>query len=82
MSGLKPRITMRRMVGNNFITLSIALTQSDYYLFLYVKNRLCGQYYNDDDVIKTAVMQMLAQLMADFYEDGVQKLVVRYDMYL
>lgn len=39
---------------------------------------LGGQYYNDDDVMKIAVMQRLAQQASDFYEDGVQKLIVRY----
>ena len=55
------------------------LAPSDYHLFLHLKKHLCGQRQDDDDGLKTAVLQWLSNQAADFYEDGFQKLVMRYD---
>lgn len=55
------------------------LAPSDYHLFLYLKKHLGGQRHDDDDDVKTAVQQWLSNQAADFYEDGLQKLVLRYD---
>lgn len=57
------------------------LAPSDYHLFLHLKKHLGGQRYDgdDDDDVKMAVLQWLANQAPGFYEDGIQKLVVRYD---
>ena len=49
------------------------------YLFLHLKRHIGGQRYDDDDDVKTAVQQWLSSQAADFYEDGIQKLITRYD---
>ncbi|XP_071043084.1 histone-lysine N-methyltransferase SETMAR-like [Parasteatoda tepidariorum] len=51
------------------------LASSDYHLFLH----LSGQRLQDDDEVKTVVMQWLRNQAADFYEEGIQKLLQRYD---
>lgn len=55
------------------------LAPSDFHWFLHLKNHLGGQRYNDDNDVETSVMQWLVQQTVEFYEDGVQKLIVRYD---
>lgn len=55
------------------------LALSDYHFFLHLKKNLSGQRYNDEDDVKTPMMQCLVQQVANFYDDGVQKLVVRND---
>lgn len=55
------------------------LAPSDYHLFLHLKKHLGGQRLQDDDEVKTVVMQWLTSQAADFYEEGIQKLVQRYD---
>lgn len=55
------------------------LAPSDFHLFLHLKKHLAGERHDDDDGVKTAVLQWLTIQAADFYEDGMQKLVVRYD---
>src|SRR5258705_10551213 len=52
---------------------------ADHHLFLHLKKHLGGQRHDDDDEVKTSVVQWLSNQAADFYEDGIQKLVVRYD---
>lgn len=48
-------------------------------MFLHLKKHLAGQRHDDDDGIKATVLQWLLSQAADFYDDGVQKLVARYD---
>ncbi|KAG8195681.1 hypothetical protein JTE90_003825 [Oedothorax gibbosus] len=55
------------------------LAPSDYHLFLHLKKHLGGQRLQDDDEVKTVVMQWLTSQAADFYEEGIQKPVQRYD---
>lgn len=55
------------------------LAPSDYHMFLHLKKHLGGLRHNDDDAVKTTVLQWLSHQAADFYEEGIQKLVVRYD---
>ena len=55
------------------------LAPSDYHLFLHLKKHLGGKRLQDDDDVKTVVRQWLASQAADFYEEGIQKLVQRYD---
>ena len=45
----------------------------------WLKKHLGGQRHDDDDSLKTAVLQWLSSQAANFYDDGIQKLVVRYE---
>lgn len=54
---------------------SLDLASSDYHLFLHLKEYCGGQRYH----VKTAVLQWLANQATDLYEDGIQKLIVRYE---
>jgi hypothetical protein len=44
-----------------------------------LKNFLAGQRFNNDEDIKRAVQKWLSSQAATFYDDGIQKLVSRYD---
>nr|CAH7761651.1 unnamed protein product [Callosobruchus chinensis] len=55
------------------------LAPSDYHLFLHLKKHLGGQRLQDDKEVKTVVIQWLKSQAAVFYEEGIQKLVPRYD---
>ncbi|GBM24462.1 hypothetical protein AVEN_41107-1 [Araneus ventricosus] len=55
------------------------LAPSDFHLFRHLKHHLCGNHYNDDEDVKTAVTSWLSEQAASFYEEGIQNLVVRYD---
>lgn len=55
------------------------LAPSDYHLFLHLKKHLAGQRHSDDDEVKTFVKQWLSNQAASFFDDGIQKLVPRYD---
>lgn len=55
------------------------LAPSDYHLFLHLKKHLGGQRLQDDNEVKTFVMQWLTSQAAEFYQEGIQKLVPRYD---
>ena len=55
------------------------LAPSDYHLFLHLKKHLGGQRLQDDNEVKTSVIQWLTSQAAEFYEEGTQKLVPRYD---
>ena len=55
------------------------LAPSNYHLFLHLKQHLSGNHYNDDDDVKTAVNSWLSEQVASFYEEGILKLVERYD---
>jgi hypothetical protein len=50
-------------------------------LFLHLKSFLAGQWIHNDEV-KEAVTMCFASQVASFYDEGVQKLVHRYDKYL
>ena len=55
---------------------------SDYHLFLHIKKFLGGKRFDDDDGdddLKDAVQKWLTSQAAAFYEEGIQKLVPRYD---
>ena len=47
-----------------------------------MKMHLGGQHHDDNDAFKTSVLQWLSTQAADFYEDGIQKLIVWYDKFL
>jgi len=55
------------------------LAPSDFHLFLHLKKSLGGKGFDDDDDLKDAVQKWLTSQAAAFYEEGVQKLVPRYD---
>jgi len=47
--------------------------------FLHLKKFLGGKRFDDEDDLKDAVQKWLTSQAATFYEEGVQKLVPRYD---
>jgi hypothetical protein len=51
---------------------------SDFHLFLHLKSFLAGRRFQDDEV-KEAITTCFASQVASFYNEGVQKLVQRYD---
>jgi len=55
------------------------LAPSDYHLFLHLKKFLGGKRFDDDNDLKDAVQKWLTSQVAAFYEEGIQKLVPRYD---
>ena len=58
------------------------LSPSDFHLFLHLKKFLGGKRFDDDDDLEDAVQKCLTSQAAAFYEEGIQKLVPRYDMCL
>ncbi|GFY19460.1 putative transposable element [Trichonephila clavipes] len=46
---------------------------------MHLKKHLAGQHHSDDDEAKTTVKQWLSNQAASFFDDGIQKLVPRYD---
>ena len=55
------------------------LKPSDFHLFLHLKKFLGGKRFDDVDDLKDAVQKWLTSRAAAFYEEGIQKLVTRYD---
>ena len=55
------------------------LAPSDFHLFLHLKKLLGGKRFDDDDDLKDVVQKWLIPQAAAFYEEGIQKLVPRYD---
>ncbi|KFM64801.1 Histone-lysine N-methyltransferase SETMAR, partial [Stegodyphus mimosarum] len=55
------------------------LAPSDYHLFLHMKRELGGKCFGSDDDTKNAVESWLSKLAGSFFDDGIQKLVTRYD---
>ncbi|GFU40925.1 histone-lysine N-methyltransferase SETMAR [Trichonephila clavipes] len=55
------------------------LTPSDFHLFLHLKSFLAGKYFNNDKELKENVSNWLKTQAATFYEEGIEKLVPRYD---
>ena len=54
------------------------LAPSDFHLFLYLKSFLAGRRLHDNEV-KEAVTTCFASQATSFYDEGIQKLVQRYD---
>jgi hypothetical protein len=50
-------------------------------LFLHLKSILGGRRFHDDNEVKEAVSTWFASQAAAFYDEGIQKLVQRYDNY-
>ncbi|GFU42522.1 histone-lysine N-methyltransferase SETMAR [Trichonephila clavipes] len=55
------------------------LTLSDFHLFLHLKSFLAGKHFNNDKELKENVSNWLKTQAATFYEEGIEKLVPRYD---
>src|SRR5215469_14665871 len=55
------------------------LAPSDFHLFLHLKSFLAGQRFHDDNEVKEAVTTCFASQAASFYDEGIQKLVQRYE---
>ena len=55
------------------------LLPSDFHLFLHLKKLLGGKRLDGDDDLKDTVQKWLTSKAAAFYEEGIQKLVSRYD---
>ncbi|GFW41930.1 histone-lysine N-methyltransferase SETMAR [Trichonephila clavipes] len=55
------------------------LAPSDFHLFLHLKSFLAGKHFNNDKELKENVSNWLKTQAATFYEEGIEKLVPRYD---
>lgn len=55
------------------------LAPSDFYLFSKMKEHLAGKRFTDDEDLQHAVMDWLNSQAAVWYEEGISKLVSRYD---
>ncbi|GFU67929.1 histone-lysine N-methyltransferase SETMAR [Trichonephila clavipes] len=55
------------------------LTPSDFHLFLHLKSFLAGKHFNNDKELKENGSNWLKTQAATFYEEGIEKLVPRYD---
>ena len=55
------------------------MSLSDFHLFLHLKTFLGGKRFDDDDDLIDAVQKWLTSQAATFYEEGIQKLVPRYN---
>ena len=69
-------------LGGRFsiISLTALIWQpSDYHLFMRMKKWLAMQRFEDDEELKAGVNEWLKSQAADFYDEGFQKLVNRYD---
>jgi histone-lysine N-methyltransferase SETMAR len=53
------------------------LAPSGFHLFLHLKTYLVGKKFDDDDEVQGEVMTWFKRLAADFYDSGIQKLVLR-----
>jgi histone-lysine N-methyltransferase SETMAR len=53
------------------------LAPSDFHLFLHLKERLPGKKFDEDDEVQEEVMTWFKVQVADFYDSGKQKLVLR-----
>jgi histone-lysine N-methyltransferase SETMAR len=54
------------------------LAPSDFHLFPKLKEHLKGQRYTSDEEVKAAVLLWCRSQSADFYRDGINKLVHRW----
>ncbi|GBM85531.1 hypothetical protein AVEN_53131-1 [Araneus ventricosus] len=58
---------------------STDLTPSDFHLFPHMKTWLATQRFDDDEELHVGVRAWLKFQAATFYDDGINKLVHRYD---
>jgi hypothetical protein len=55
------------------------LVPRDYHLFIYHRNRLGSQSFNNDEELMEGVNKCLSSQVADFFDTGIQELLPRYD---
>ena len=55
------------------------LAPSDFHLFLHLKSFLAGRRFHDNNEVKEAVTTCFASQATSFYDEGIQKLLQRYD---
>jgi hypothetical protein len=55
------------------------LASSDFHLFPKLKEFLGGRRFKSDEEVKDDVKEWLNGLAAEVYDEGIQKLVTRYD---
>jgi transposase len=55
------------------------LAPSDYHLFIYLKNWLGSQRFNNNEELMESVKTWLSSQALDFFDTGIQKLIPRYD---
>ncbi|XP_067002117.2 zinc finger protein ush [Anabrus simplex] len=56
------------------------LAPSDFHIFLHLKNFLSScEHFHKDEELKTNVTRWSHSQVADFYDTGIQKLILRYD---
>lgn len=55
------------------------LAPSDFHLFAHMKRWLGGQRFDTDEALQTGVQRWLQAQAATFYQEGIDKLVPRYD---
>jgi histone-lysine N-methyltransferase SETMAR len=58
------------------------LGPSDFHLFPKLKEFLGGRRFKSDEEVKDAVKELLNGLATEVYDEGIQKLVTRYDKYI
>ena len=79
---LRLKTSSPHLSGNKWTTppYSPDLAPSDYHLFLHLNKFLGGKRFDDDDKdLKDAVQKWLTSQAAAFYEEGIQKLLPRYN---
>jgi len=78
---LRLKTSSPHLGGNKLTTppYSPDLAPGDFHLFLHPKKFLGGERFDEDDDLKDAVQKWLTSQAAAFYEEGIQKLVPRYD---
>jgi hypothetical protein len=55
------------------------LAPSDFHLFPKLKEFLGGRRFKSDEEVKDAIKEWINRLAAEVYDEGIQKLVTRYD---
>jgi hypothetical protein len=55
------------------------LASNDYHLFTYLTNWLGSQYFNNNEELLEGFKTWLSPQAADFFDTGIQKLILRYD---
>lgn len=57
---------------------SSVLAPLDYHLFLSLQNSLYGKTFNDDDAVKSLLVQFFGDKEQEFYEHGIMKFSERW----
>ena len=57
------------------------LAPSDYYLFRSLQNSLNGKTFNDDEAVKSHLVQFFADKDQKLYERGIMKFLERWKIY-